>query len=140
MNIVVPAKVLNQFMWLCLSCLFAVQIESATEVEDLQAIFSEENSTLLYDTGYRKPVCSVSLLDKDELSSSLKLFYTITRGLPELEQFMDGLGDTVVAMIVETPEIMKPLFVPTISALSKSMWSKFPMNDITLFLLFLKNI
>ena len=100
-----------------------MQIESAACEDEIRAIFNEENSILLFDTGFRKPTSTLTISDKNTICASLKLFYTITRSLPELEQFLQGLGDTMVAMLVTSPEVWKPFFVPAAvsTSLSKSM-------------------
>lgn len=102
-----------------------VQIDNSIDDDQLRSLFDEEMSSVLFDTGFRKPISAITVLDKRNLSSSIKLYYTILRGLPELEQFMEGLGDITGGMIANSPALMKPLFVHQPSSLSKSRFPDF---------------
>ena len=55
---------------------------------------------MLFDTGYRKPICQLTVLDKSGVRLAL------------LDQFMEGLKELhVLDLIKKYPELTKPFFV-----------------------------
>ena len=92
---------------------FLAQISSTQDDMALRAIFCNDNySSLVIDTGYRKPLTMIELSDREELTLTLRHYYTMIRGQVELDQFIVGLKTyQVLEMMQANPELMKPLFM-----------------------------
>lgn len=69
---------------------------------------------LILDSGYSKPVSSISVDTKEELVQSLKYHYTLYRTKAALDQLKSGLSilDVNKAM-TDHPEVFKDFFVHT---------------------------
>ena len=73
---------------------------------------NEEFSSLLFETGYRKPLITLQVDDKGELASTLRQYYTILRGQVELDQFIEGLNTyNLLSMVRQHPDQFKRMFV-----------------------------
>ena len=90
-----------------------LQINAAQGNADLRTVcLQEEYSNLILETGMRKPLSSLTLVDKDELCKTLCHYYIFLRGQCELDQFVEGLTTYgVLDMMRKCPRLMEPLFV-----------------------------
>ena len=72
----------------------------------------EDNAAIVCDTGFCKPLQSLTLDDRSNLCDVLRNYYTLIKVLPEINQFCDGLDAIgVLSIIKKYPEIMKHFFV-----------------------------
>ena len=90
------------------------QITNAESLNSLRKIFECEDAvSLVAETGYRVPLFTMEMKDKDGLCDVLKIYYTIIKALPEVDQFCSGLESLgVLSALAEYPLLMKKLFVP----------------------------
>lgn len=71
----------------------------------------EEEATLLYETGFKRAVSSLSLGDKADLISVFKL-HLLVRVKGETDQFLDGLRTCgVLDAIRDHPQLMSHYFL-----------------------------
>ena len=72
----------------------------------------DEASAMLLDTGYRKPICHLSLSDIVNLRSTLLDYHCMLKVKASMDQFLEGLEDLkVLCFLQKYPEIIKPFFV-----------------------------
>ena len=88
----------------------------------MRAIFEDPDYELvLLETGFRKPVSSLCLLDKGVVANTLKA-HLLSRVKPELDQFSEGLGVCgVLEAVRRHPELMAPYFTHVPVELSAGM-------------------
>ena len=71
-----------------------------------------ENGLLLLETGYRKPLSSLTCDDKPCIKEAVRDYHTLVKIKPELDQFSDGLETlSVLQTVKKYPSLMSPLFV-----------------------------
>ena len=69
-------------------------------------------STLLFETGYRKPPRSFTLADRNEIVSLLTTYHCLIKVKAEVDQFIEGLKVLNVDELVRKhPNEMKPFFL-----------------------------
>ena len=67
---------------------------------------------MLFDTGYRKPICQLTVLDKSGVRLSLLDYHCMLKVKASMDQFMEGLKELhVLDLIKKYPELTKPFFV-----------------------------
>ncbi len=94
-----------------------MQIDCAKSDTELRAVFDDEQGNgdsglLLLETGYRKPLSSLSCEDKPCIKKALRDYHTLVKIKPELDQFSDGLETlNVLPTMKKYPSIMSSLFV-----------------------------
>lgn len=65
------------------------------EAEFQSLLQSEGFANFLIDCGYCKPICNISLSDKDDILRMVTLHYLLFRISQETEQFVKGLKETL---------------------------------------------
>ena len=72
----------------------------------------DEAATLLFDTGFRKPICRLSMTDKCALKSALVDFHCLLKVKAAMDKYMEGLDELgILEMLKEHLGAMRPLFV-----------------------------
>ena len=105
----------RQFLGLRMLYNTVAQIHTADTDEELQFLFSEQNSekaddSIIYETGYRKALCKLTLKDVPELKQTLR-DYSLVKVKAELDQFSEGLNTLgVLSKMKKYPALMAPLF------------------------------
>jgi hypothetical protein len=97
-----------------------LQVRSADSDDALREVFEDPDfEILLLNTGYRKPLTSLFLSDKEAIESTLKV-HMMTQIKPELDQFRDGLeACRILRSVSRHPSLMAPYFVHTPVVLTK---------------------
>ena len=87
--------------------------------EELRFLFSEENTdkgendTFIIETGYRKPLCRLTMEDVPGLKQTLR-DHVLVNVKAELDQFSEGLNTLgVLEKVKKYPSLMSPLFTYT---------------------------
>ena len=82
----------------------------------------DEGLDLLVATGFRKPVCSLTLSDRPSVINALLNYHLIAKVKTELDQFREGL-DTFgfFYMVKRDPDIWKPFFVFSVNHLTPGL-------------------
>ena len=76
----------------------------------------------MYDTGYRKALCLLTVCDKEELTKTLRDYHTLIKTKAEMDQLCEGLESlNVLENIRKYSSLMKPLFVAQPTVLDKGM-------------------
>ena len=88
-------------------------MNSVAGADGLIQLFSDEaNTSLLLDTGFRKPLCLLTMSNQKIISSTMRLYFTLINVKAETAQIMDGLKTLGVLQLVKRfPDIMKPVLV-----------------------------
>ena len=74
----------------------------------------DEATELLYSTGYSKPTSSITLEDRDELSSVLLDYHLMAKVKMEMDQFKAGLGTfNFIEQLKSNPAMWRSYFVAT---------------------------
>ena len=96
-------------------------MNSVAGADGLIQLFSDEaNASLLLETGFRKPLCLLTMSDREIISSTMRLYYTLVKVKAETDQFMDGLKTLgVLQMVKKFPDLMKPVLVKQSTKLHK---------------------
>ena len=90
--------------------LLFLKIRDAVAVEQLQDV-CQQNVGILIDAGFTKPVCRLTLTDKEELIQMVALQNTIILCSQELQQLCEGLSALGVANLIRKyPALLKPFF------------------------------
>lgn len=72
----------------------------------------DEVMDLLLETGYRKPISSTSVSDKQEIIASLIDYHCMTKVKAAMDQYIEGLDVLgVLVAIRNNPVWFEPLFV-----------------------------
>ena len=81
----------------------------------MKGIFdNEENSTLLFETGYDKPIRELELDDVEGLKAALTDYHCMVKVKAAMDQFLEGLHMGGVAEYVKSHlELLKPLLQHT---------------------------
>ena len=89
----------------------------------LQAIFDDSaTADIVLETGYRKPLGTVTVSDKEEIIRVLKRYHTLIKVKAEIDQFIEGLQCLGIDhLIKEHPDLMEPLFVNKNKSLTAGM-------------------
>ena len=102
-----------------------MQIDRVKDEEELRYVFDDENDTnneddqLVYETGFSKPLCLLTMDDREGLKKALR-DYTMIKVKAELDQFCDGLKCLgVLDCIKKFPAMMNHFFCKCESKLSK---------------------
>ena len=79
----------------------------------LRILFEEERyQALLLETGYRKPLASLSIQDIPVIQGTLRNFYVLLRVKAEIDQFLEGLSSLgVLDEVRQHPMLMQPLLM-----------------------------
>lgn len=88
-------------------------MNTAADDKSLQEIFEDsDTSGKLLETGYRKPLTSITVNDREVIAVVLKLYHTLIKVKAEIDQFVDGLRCLGIdRYIKQYPELMEPVFV-----------------------------
>ena len=71
-----------------------------------------DNGLLLLETGYRKPLSTISCEDKPCIKKAVCDYHTLVKIKPELDQFSEGLETlNVLSTMKKYPSLMSSLFV-----------------------------
>ena len=77
----------------------------------------------LLETGYRKPLSKTTVVDKQEIISSLIDYHCMIKVKAVMDQFIEGLSVLgVLDAIKENPLWFEPFFVSREEPLTASMW------------------
>ena len=100
-----------------------MQLRAANSDASLRGVFSNpEYEAILADTGFRRPLSSLTVSDANEISATLKT-YLLLKVKPELDQLKEGLDTCgVLESTSRHPELMAPLFVHTPVSLTKGQF------------------
>ena len=72
----------------------------------------DEGASLLEETGYRKPICRLTMHDKDSVCSALVDYHCMLKTKAAMDQFAEGLQELhIIDIIKQNPGALKPLFV-----------------------------
>lgn len=95
-----------------------IQLDSAMTDDDLLVTFAmDEAIALLLETGFRKPICRLSLCDKDAVRSARLDYHCLVKVKASMDEYMEGLDELgVLEIIKKHPEAIQSLFVSDISA------------------------
>lgn len=67
------------------------QVMQAEDDDDIKLCFSiDEGESLLYATGFRKAMCSLTLLDRPAIVAALLDFHLLVKVKAEMDQFKEG--------------------------------------------------
>ncbi|XP_019857667.1 PREDICTED: G2/M phase-specific E3 ubiquitin-protein ligase-like [Amphimedon queenslandica] len=90
-----------------------LMICSAETVEELKSIFDDDTyANALFETGYKKPISSLTLHNKEELTNVISTYHTLIKVKAQIDQFVKGLESlNIHSYMVKFPAIMKTLFV-----------------------------
>ena len=103
-------------VYLCVCVMFltcTMQVTDAQDADELQAVFAmDEAAELLLSTGFRKPLCSLAMEDKECLRSVLLDYHCLLKVKAEMDQFAEGLKSLgVLDMLKRHPDLFSSLFV-----------------------------
>jgi hypothetical protein len=89
------------------------KIENAGSVSELQNLLESDSYDFRYDLGINVSPLDVSLLDRENIVSSMAFHYGVLTVKAELDQMLCGLSETLNALelIRNNAAIMKPLFL-----------------------------
>ena len=72
----------------------------------------EDNASILLETGYHKPLSTLTVTDVPMLCNALRSHHGIIKVKAELDQFCEGLETLgVLQSVKKHPNLMRPLFV-----------------------------
>jgi len=88
-------------------------MEKAETDDDLRNTFEMDEATeLLLASGFRKPISSLIVQDKEKLRSSLIDYHCMLKVKAALDQFCEGLKCVgVMEIMVKHPNMFKTMFV-----------------------------
>ena len=67
---------------------------------------------MLYSTGFKKPLNSITIMDRDDLLHVLVDFHLMSKVRSEMDQFTKGLCTfNFISKMKESPSLWKPYFV-----------------------------
>ena len=91
----------------------AMQITDAQDADDLHAVFAmDEAAELLLSTGFRKPICSLAMEDKECLRLVLLDYHCLLKVKAEMDQFAEGLKSLgVLDMMKRHPDLFSSLLM-----------------------------
>ena len=107
------------------SACLCTQMDTSSGDAELRSSFAlnEEMSTLLFETGYSKPITMLSIADIPEIRSTLVDYCCILKVKAAMDQFKEGLDIAGLGRYLrEKPELIKPLFVNSQKALTAGEW------------------
>ena len=89
----------------------------------LQEIFDDSDTAdIILETGYRKPLGTITVSDGEEIIRVLKRYHTLIKVKAEIDQFIEGLQCLGIdRCIKEHPELKEPLFVNRSKSLTAGM-------------------
>ena len=83
----------------------------ASDDKALQAVCMEGVDMVL-EAGYSKPIASITLAGKADLTGTLIYHYTLYRNKPVMDQLKDGLSALgVLDAMMSYPDVIEPYFV-----------------------------
>ena len=106
----------SEFCLLCCSPpLFSPRVNEAEDSQDLKnAFFMDEALDLLTSTGFRKAVSSLTLADRQYLTSALLDYHLMGKVKAEMDQFIEGLSTLgFLDAVRKNPQVFQPFFVHT---------------------------
>ncbi len=82
----------------------------------VRTVFEDEDCvSLLLETGFHKPLLSLTVADKPSICTTLKYYHAFVKVKAELDQFVEGLKALgVLELTRKHPDLMRPLFVDVI--------------------------
>lgn len=88
------------------------QIGEAENDMDIKAVFAiEEISDLLIQTGYRKPIPSLRMADKQTVITAMLNYHMMLKVKCAMDQYMEGLAELhLLERIQNNPSLWMPLF------------------------------
>ena len=110
------------------------QIEAVGDDTELRSTLSiDEAISLLQETGFRKPVCMLTVSDKAHLKSALLDYHCMVKVKAEMDQFSDGMQTLQVLDFIKLyPEQMRPLFVATNNVVTAGLLVKLCPSHLTI--------
>ena len=83
----------------------------------------DEGEILLYETGYRKPVCSLKLADKPSILAALLDFHLMIKVKAQMDQFKEGLHTLGFYEVLKSnPSMWEPYFMDVVEKLSSGIY------------------
>ena len=75
--------------------------------DDIKLCFSiDEGASLLFETGYRKAVCSMTLSDRPAVLSALLDYHLMIKVKAEMDQFKEGLQTLGFLEVVQSDPLL----------------------------------
>ena len=72
----------------------------------------DENLGVFLDTGYSKPISTMTLVDRNKISDVLKKYHRLIKVKAEIDHFIEGLHSLNIEHYIQNySELMKVLFV-----------------------------
>lgn len=92
--------------------------------DGIKVIFEdEENSTLLFETGYDKPLNQLELDDVEGIKAALTDYHCMVKVKAAMDQFLDGLHMGGVAEYVKSHlHLLKPLLQHVPHRVDPGLW------------------
>ena len=93
--------------------------------DDIKLCFSiDEGATLLYDTGYRKSLCSLKLSDRHAVLGALLDYHLMIKVKAEMDQFKEGLQSLgYLECLQSNPSLWKEYFLDSSVPLTAGMYT-----------------
>ncbi|XP_019849772.1 PREDICTED: uncharacterized protein LOC109580729 isoform X2 [Amphimedon queenslandica] len=89
---------------------FLLKVESMQDESSLKELLNDKDS-ILFECGYNKPICNVTLKDKGDVIQTIALHKVILSSLAELNQFCEGLSVLGVSHAMKKhPLLLSPFF------------------------------
>ena len=97
------------YVLIVLSCL--VQLSAGKKDHEICSIFAiEENASLLLETGYEKPLHTLTLQDIGDIRAAMTDYHCMIKVKAAMDQFLEGLEMGGVAGYLKTnPDLFRPL-------------------------------
>uniref|UniRef100_A0A1X7V4W6 Uncharacterized protein n=1 Tax=Amphimedon queenslandica TaxID=400682 RepID=A0A1X7V4W6_AMPQE len=108
-NIEITAQQIRLYLLQCI----IEKLDIAVSDDDVKQVFHVHNALdMLCSTGYRKPMESFTLTDKDSLKSSLLNYHLLYKVKCETDLFIQELETAEIVTIIRTsPDVFKGLFM-----------------------------
>lgn len=103
------------FSWYVSSTCILTQVQAAATTEELKSLIQTNEYDFRFHCGYSKPVAHMDIADRDEFIRAVWLHYVLFQPYAELQQFQQGLKDTLQLDLLFTlyPQDMWSLFAST---------------------------
>ena len=97
-----------------------MQIFNAGDNIELKATLAiDEVSDLLFQSGYRKPLVSLTIEDKEEVLKAMVDYHMMIKVKSAMDDYIEGLKTyNLLDKIRQSPEVWKPLFTKQYQPLS----------------------
>lgn len=102
----------------------SLQLDSAESDDDVKMVLAiDEVLCLLAETGYRKPLTSLTLSDTSSLKAVLVDYHCMLKAKAAMDQFSDGLQRLKCHDLMQRfPNLLKPCFVSSGKTITASKW------------------